>query len=240
MKCWIFIFCIVVSIPAVFAQGLYADVLITLDETGYAEVQGMTNSQKIISSSTLTSKKSDIWTFSASELFEEYVVEIRLPQDSIIHYVKSNAPVQIGTIADRTFVRTSESNSLFNVTIQYSVQKNESPATAPWYIEFIGIVIVLGIFSAIAYLGRKRATKILSANVKTGIDTSMLSERQKRIVEVLERAKVPLTQMQICTELDLPKSSVSRNIDALVKKDILEKSGVGISNKVRIKSTRQV
>jgi uncharacterized membrane protein len=232
MRKSLLLLCILLILPLAFANGLYADVIIELDASGYADIQGTTNAPNLVSSSNLTSKKAAVWTFTATESFEEYLIEVRLPKNSVMHYVKSEAPVQIGTIDEQTFIRMSDSNDLFNVTIQYSIE--EIQTSAPWYIEFIGIIAVLLIFSGIALLAKRKATK--AANFQTSsTDTSMLSERQKRIVEILESKKEPLTQTQICEELNLPKSSVSRNIETLVQKDILEKSGVGMSNKVRIK-----
>jgi uncharacterized membrane protein len=223
---------VLISLPLAFANGLYADVIIELDGSGYAEIEGTTNAPNLISSSNFTSKQAAVWTFTATESFDEYLIEVHLPEHSVMHYVKSEAPVQVGTIGERTFIRTSDSDELFNLTIQYSIEPETE--SAPWYIEFVGILIVLLVFSAIALLAKRKGNKAAAIS-KSSLDTSMLSERQTRIIYLLETKNEPQTQIQIGKELNLPKSSVSRNIDALVQKGILEKSGVGMSNKVRIK-----
>lgn len=66
------------------------------------------------------------------------------------------------------------------------------------------------------------------------IDISHLPERQQEIINIL-RDKKKVTQKQLEELMNIPKSSVSRNVQALFIKGIVEKQNVGQSNYVFLK-----
>ncbi|HHQ45194.1 MAG TPA: MarR family transcriptional regulator, partial [Candidatus Altiarchaeales archaeon] len=63
----------------------------------------------------------------------------------------------------------------------------------------------------------------------------VLTGRQKDIFQLISDSKEPVNQSVICEKLGLPKSSVSRNIDALVKKGLVEKHPAGMSTLLKPK-----
>lgn len=69
---------------------------------------------------------------------------------------------------------------------------------------------------------------------KYNIDYNKLNERQKDIVSFLIKRKGECLQVEIERGLKLPKSSLSRNINSLIKKEIIIKNNVGMSNKISL------
>jgi len=49
--------------------------------------------------------------------------------------------------------------------------------------------------------------------------------------------KTPLTQTDIQKQLNIPKAAVSRNIQRLELKGLIEKEQIGMSNLIRLKKT---
>jgi uncharacterized membrane protein len=60
-----------------------------------------------------------------------------------------------------------------------------------------------------------------------------LTERQKEIVNLVSKNK-RITQKGLQDKLNMPKSSLSRNVESLVKKRILKKEQKGMSNLITI------
>ncbi|MBU2442886.1 MAG: winged helix-turn-helix transcriptional regulator, partial [Nanoarchaeota archaeon] len=58
----------------------------------------------------------------------------------------------------------------------------------------------------------------------------------REIMRIIEKNKKPITQAALEKILKIPKSSLSRNIDSLVRKDIITKEGKGMSNVLFLKN----
>ncbi len=94
-----------------------------------------------------------------------------------------------------------------------------------YFIWIIGIIILIstGIWFFIKY--RKKEPKI---NIEA------LSKRQKQIYLIVRKHK-KITQSNLQDKLNLPKSSLSRNIDSMARKGIIEKKKTGMTNLIMLK-----
>lgn len=195
----------------------YAEVTADISSDGTITFDGITNIPALQGTTdALTTKTGEVWTFNVTtDYVEDFIVTFVLPEGSVITYIKSSAPVAIGDDAGRPFVRVTGSNDILAVTFQYTVKESQSHTW--WWLLLLLLIPLPFLF--------KRKPKTY--------DVHMLSDRQRLIVQVLEKES-PLTQKQIEERVQLPKSSVSRNIDALVKKGILVKEQAGMSNKIAL------
>ena len=66
------------------------------------------------------------------------------------------------------------------------------------------------------------------------IEIDELNSRQKKIIEIIKKEK-SVTQNYLSKTLDIPKGSLSRNIESLIKKDMIIKKKFGNTFKISIK-----
>jgi uncharacterized membrane protein len=59
------------------------------------------------------------------------------------------------------------------------------------------------------------------------------------IVETIQKNKGSITQAKLEKSLEIPKSSLSRNIESLVRKNILVKESKGMTNLIMIKPEKE-
>jgi len=85
--------------------------------------------------------------------------------------------------------------------------------------------------SAIGVMPIKKVKKI----PKLKYDFKGLTARQKNIMKFLIEKNHPVIMSKIVKELNLPKSSVSRNISSLELKGLIEKESIGVSTMIRLK-----
>jgi uncharacterized membrane protein len=229
------------------AQTYYADLSINLGQDGTATISGLTNHPQLESKTTsdLTSKKGSVWTFNLSlpkeDEFSDYVYEIVLPTGAAVNYVKSSGSFRLAGRGDQIIVYGSGENESLSVLIQYQIGATQSKTTPVEYY-YIGAILLISLGGLIFffYLGRK---KHLSSKEKPEfetspneeVDESILSDRQKDILEVLRKAGAPVNQTVICDKLNLPKSSVSRNIDSLEGLGYITKTRNGMSTMIILK-----
>ncbi|HNV00949.1 MAG TPA: winged helix-turn-helix transcriptional regulator [archaeon] len=100
----------------------------------------------------------------------------------------------------------------------------------------IGIIIVIfGIYYIIK--NKKNSTK--QNNNKITYDKDALTERQLKIMELLEKNDGKITQSELQKTLNYPKAALSRNLNSLEKKDIISKERKGMTMLVKIKEKNQ-
>jgi predicted transcriptional regulator len=62
----------------------------------------------------------------------------------------------------------------------------------------------------------------------------ILTDREKQILDIIKKNNGQITQNKIQQELNLPKSSLSRNLLSLEKKGLIKKASKGLSNVVML------
>jgi uncharacterized membrane protein len=214
---------LILSVSA-YAQ-LYADVEFEVQDNGevkitgdtnYAAFQGVTNK--------LTSKEDGVWFLNiTSPVLEEYVYTITLPRYAVINYIKTNNQVRIEEKSGTLSITGTGRDKPLDVKIQYSIdiqQKTESAA----YI--IVTILVLGIIGGAFYFFKRRHMIKVPQKV---LNRDLFTDRQLIILDYLQKHGT-VTQAELERELRLPKSSLSRNVETLVKKGVIFKETKGMSN----------
>lgn len=231
-------------LPIVSAGDYYADIEISVDESGLAAIKGESNYLNFITEGTdrYTSKKQSYWLFelSTEEVFSDYFVLVRLPEGASVNYVKSSGNFRIENLGERLGVRVFGQDEEMSIKIQYQIVKSEK--------SYIGIIItlsivIIGIF--LYFIIKSKKLRVKDEENKSKEDKSKkeeinynldgLTARQKKIMAFLIEKNKPMIQAEIEKELNLPKSSVSRNIKSLELKGKIEKERAGMSNIIRIR-----
>jgi uncharacterized membrane protein len=230
-----------------YAQTYYADLAINLGQDGTATLSGLTNHPQLGSRTTsdLTSKKGSIWTFNLSlpkeDAFSDFVYEVVLPTGASVNYVKSSGSFRLAGREDQIIVYGSGENESLSILIQYQIGETQANSTPTEYY-YMGAILLISLLGLIlfVYLGKKKPISDqkrleFETSPKDEIDESVLSDRQKDILKVLREAGAPVNQTVICDKLNLPKSSVSRNIDSLEGLGYITKTRNGMSTMISLK-----
>ncbi len=213
------------------AETYYADVNIDITGNGLVSIIGETNHPElsIENSPELTSKEGRYWLFNVSvdDYFSNFIYKLNLPNNAVINYMKLPEFARIENSDKGLSIIGTGENKQFEIIIQYSfnnvVQRNYLLTS----LGFIFALVILG-FVLYFYMKTKKLPKCIA-------NTKFLTERQKLIFDIVKKNKKPITQAQIEKITKLPKSSLSRNIDSLVRKGILQKEQIGMSNMIFIK-----
>ncbi len=207
---------------------LYADVIFHVGNDGVVTISGNTNYEGFKGTTNkLTSKQGDFWILNiTSPNFEEFVYSIELPQNSVINYIKSDTPVRIedkGSIV----VTSTGTKEKVNIVIQYSISKGNSNSLLTWIIGIIAIIVIVGI---IYYIKNPKKP----STPEKELNRDLYTDRQLMILDYLKEHGT-VTQAHLEKDLNLPKSSLSRNIQTLVQKGIIFKETKGMSNVIGFK-----
>ncbi len=217
------------------AKEYYADVRFDITESGTVEISGISNHPQLSPKTTpyLTSKKGLYWilTINVTEPLSELVYQIDLPPNSEINFIKSSTKIRIGSSEGRTFVKGSGSNQSLNLMLEYSINAAPGKKGINW------LWPAALIFALVAIAGIFLAKGLLPSKKNAGIHKELLTPRQRQIVEMLEKNGKPMTQKQIEEQMQIPKSSTSRNIETLVQKGIIKKESQGMTNVIYIPKT---
>ena len=135
-------------------------------------------------------------------------------------------------------------NKSFSIIVQYQAEKpTNTIQTIDFSLFLVVINITLFIILIVSYfiyksLWKKKENKKVMTNTNentTEFSFKGLSDRQKKIMDLLIKKNRPLSQSIIQKELDIPKAAVSRNINSLELKGLIEKEKIGMSNLIRLK-----
>jgi uncharacterized membrane protein len=219
------------------AEEYYADITADISLSGETKISGTTNHLLLSPSITqkYTSKNGEMWIFelNINDVFSNYIYEIILPQGSEIEKVQTPGDYRVTTRGDRIAIISTAENKPFSVRIEYMINPQKN-IDYTWVI----VLAVCGIIGAgiiIYFLKMKKKPK--TENKKYDIDA--LTERQVAIVKLIESSGGKITQSQIQKTLNYPKAALSRNLEALIKKEIIEKERKGMTMLVKIKTPLQ-
>ena len=239
---------ILLLFPIVYAEDYYADVKITIDNSGFVTIDGITNHPDFLISNTelYTSKKQSYWLLNITkeDIFSDFVYTVTLPFGSSINYVKTSGFMRIEEEQGKLTISGFGQNKSFFILVQYQVGKTaDTVQTIDFSLFLVIIYISLFIILIVSYfvyksLWRKKEDKKIMTDtneIKTEFSFKCLSDRQKKIMDLLIQKNRPLSQSIIQTELDIPKAAISRNINSLELKGLIEKEKIGMSNLIRLK-----
>lgn len=237
----------ILLVPSLCAQEYYADILIEVDSSGFVTIEGITNYPGLLINNTevYTSKKQSYWLFNLTkeDVFSHFVYVLRLPKGSSVNYISSSSLLRIEDDEGSLVVKGFGEHEPFSLLIQYQVQKLADASSTPQLDAVHGILLTAIIISSVALVfllvkGRKETGSAEEQQQhEPAISFNGLTERQKQIMTLLMDVNIPLTQTDIQKELHLPKAAVSRNIQRLEYKGLIEKERVGMSNLIRLKKS---
>jgi uncharacterized membrane protein len=239
------------------AKTYYADISVDLDSSGGALFSGASNHPLLSEgrNDSHTSKKGALWLFNltlpSEDIFSDYVYVVRLPQGASVNYVKADS-FRISSGAGRILVSGSGSSRPMSVVIQYRMDDNPQATDTSYIYGFFAIILaVLASIAFLLYNKKETAQKEKKETVdepareekKPSIPITpnysryedVLTDRQKDILQILGEMQKPVNQAHICERLDLPKSSVSRNVASLVDLGLVEKKRIGMSTFLSLK-----
>ena len=228
-KIGILILLLVLIMPYANSQTYYADLKININQRGDTTIRGQTNVPNLIGThQNLTTKTGQNWIFNLStHNFSNALFDIKLPEDAVITYIKSTAQINIFAEQGQTHIKGIIQNKPLELIIQYHFQKKENQNNKTLLIISI-ILIIIGI---ILMLKKTKKEKPWYYN-------EALTKRQKQIITILEKNQ-EVNQKFLEQKLNLPKSSISRNILTLEKKGIITKKQIGYSNIITLNKTKQ-
>ncbi len=214
-------------IPIALSQEYYADVNIKVDESGYVTIKGKTNHPDLIveSSQEFTSKHNKYWllNITTQDKFSDFIFELELPKNAEINYLKTPRLARIDNNLGHMKITGTGENQRFVIITQYSFQKMKTS-----YLYFVILFIVLIILIASFFLIKKNKLP------KKKYNLDILTKRQREIFQLVRKNK-KIAQAELEKKLDMPKSSLSRNIDSLEKKGFITKEKKGMTNMLLLK-----
>jgi uncharacterized membrane protein len=238
MKKIFFVFLVFALISPVFSQEDYADVNLRVDERGIVYFSGTTNYEPFTSQSEyFTSKKGPYWllNITTKEEFSDYYLSVEFPKNTEINYIKTSGNFRI-TETPSLRVITSGEEEKIEIVVQYVLISR--PIN---YLNFIGafIILVSVIFIIFFFAKQKRPKheKIdtnKQSHEKLNIIKHTLTDNQKAILDILQQSKGPITQKQLQHRTNLPKATLSRNLELLKQKNIITKQSRGMANVIFI------
>jgi uncharacterized membrane protein len=213
-----------------FALAYYADVTIDVLATGEVSIQGQTNHPTLLEegSQAYTSKKGSYWLLNVSkeDIFERGIVRIRLPKGSEVNYLKAPSFSRFTQEEDKLVLVSTIEQQPFLFLVQYQIRPLTTTSSWFWFLLAGGFLLLLGVLMTL-FFRKKRA--------KQTIDFSSLPSRQRMIMKLLVKHNGRLTQAELEKTTQLPKSSLSRNTDALQRQGFIEKIPVGMTTLIKLK-----
>ncbi len=215
-----------------FAQDYYADVVFDIDDSGVTEISGISNHDLLNETKTsiYTSKKSNMWTFEfkIDDIISNYVYEIKLPKYSEVNYIKVSGNLNVKQNNGRIIITGFGGDTDLNLLIQYKINKVKLKLFILEIVGFI-IVIIVGGYFVYKFIKNKFKKPVNTVNLYA------LTDRQRKMYEILRRERKPMTQHDLEVEMGIPKSSISRNINSLLRKKIILKESKGKTNIIYLK-----
>jgi len=240
-----FLLLLLIYLPSTHADDYYADVDITVDKSGFVTIDGSTNHPDLLIENTgiYTSKEKNFWLLNITkyDFFSDFTFTLTLPEGASINYIKSSGHIRIEEDQGNLVIKGFGKNTNLSVIVQYQLEKNSEILgvnTVDINIVLIVIILVLiGLFFIVYFKGidKKSIDESKSPNNLDDDSLKGLNKRQKDIMQLLLKSRIPMTQNDIQRELGIPKASVSRNIRRLELKGLIEKEKIGMSNLIRLK-----
>ncbi|MFA6089522.1 MAG: hypothetical protein WC755_06675 [Candidatus Woesearchaeota archaeon] len=190
-------------------------------------------------------------------------ISVSLPKNAVINYISSPLLVYIQSSGEVVTIEFTGNNKPAEITIQYEIMSNLDSGFFTTGTIIIGIIVLIMIIASIVFLlNKKKSNKKENIEEKKneehktkqtahhtthteqshhGIDMDKLAtvkltlnETQLKIIDALLEKKGEAKQTVIMYMTNIPKASLSRNVELLAQKNIVEKFYNGTSNFIKI------
>ncbi|MBN1503403.1 hypothetical protein JW930_07730 [Candidatus Woesearchaeota archaeon] len=221
------LFLIIISAFAYSSEKYYADLELQVEDNGVVHTKGTTNYAELSIKDTeyLTSKKGPYWLFNLTtkESFSDYFVSVEFPANTEINYLRVKGSFRLAQNGNLRII-TFGNDEPIEIVAQYKlIVPNRKNYTLFFIVAFALIVFLF-------FIIRKLFPKKSVDSKKTDLIRKTLTQNQLLIFNILIQAKEPITQKQLLHRTQLPKSTLSRNLDIMEKKNILKKQSRGMVN----------
>lgn len=227
------LFLFLILIPISYSQ-YYGNFEIYVENTGEVSINGITNlasMSNVVSSDEFTSKRGSVWTLNITtdEVFDNFIYELNLPKYADVNYIKTTPTFRIADENGRIQIIGTGDNKPLTLVVQYTIN-NTSGILIEYGLILVFLLIFFGLIFVMRFFGfklkrEKNNNKEIMKNDEE-YDYTILPQRQKDIIDILKSEK-KLTQKDLEEKMDIPKSSVSRNLKTLEIKGIIKKEQVG-------------
>lgn len=262
-KIFFLIFFFFSFLSVIYSNNYYADIEILVEENGFVYIDGITNFEKFknFSSSSYTYKNGENWLLNISfdDFFDYYIYELTMPENSIINYIKTTPNLRFETINNRIVLIGTGEKQKFEIIIQYKLNNNNQEESFNYYYLILFFLIIVVVVFIIFYFKykikfkkiRKSLNKditpvnneknnLLIDKIEINLDDEFLEKynlnfRQKEILKIILE-KNEITQKDLEKILKIPKSSLSRNINSLINKNLINKKSLGGTNLLFLKN----
>ncbi len=199
-----------------FSLAYFGDLTIDINQKGEVTITGETDCEELSNLNNVlkfTSIRNNkiLVNISSKCFFESISYELMLPKNALVNYFKSSTRYVITSEKERLIIKSSDSSETLEILVQFSTT-NENQQN---YILFFFITTTIISIIIIIWLVIKQKKSLTIINEE-------LNERQKQIINILLKEK-SISQAELTKRLNLPKSSVSRNVNSLLRKGIIIK-----------------
>ncbi len=190
----------------------------------------------------LTNKKGKFWFFSYQSLEKaDAIVYLKFPKNTEINQVESPLDDSFSSENNRPVLTFKGDDIPLDIKVKYSLKKqaisfNWLYFTIPFVVAFVVIFFLLR-----KKLKKKDKKVKESKKSKQVIDEEKLktikltlNENQLKILEALINKGGEASQTQLSYLTDVPKSSLSRNIELMSQKSVISKFYSGTSNYIKL------
>jgi len=122
----VFVF-VILYFPSVCSE-YYADIDISIDDSGVVSINGKTDHPDLLaeSSDLYTYKNQSYWllNITKNEVFSDYIYTLTLPQGSTINYIKSSGFRGITEESGNLIIIGSGGNESLSIVVQYQIDKS--------------------------------------------------------------------------------------------------------------------
>ncbi len=245
---WILLLSIFLS--PIFAEEFHVDVKIEINDSDWVEISGITNHPKLIIGKTqdYISINSDyhILNITLEDSISGYAYDISFPINAVITPIEVSGDFRMETKERRLHLIGTGENEPLTIIVQYNFGdeheqlirgKNSSANDSQrgilnelLIVQIILILLLIGVLILGGFYLFRHNRKKPEKPEEPKYNPEVLTDRQNLIMKYLEKKKKPVTQAELQREIGLPKASLSRNIDTLIKKGIVGKERKGMTN----------
>ncbi len=228
-----------ISINNIFSQEYYADLSLDVDSKGDILISGVDSSNEFKLNQRIpdyTSKDGKYWliNITSNQIYSNFIFDITLPKGAQINYIKTTPNFRIDEDSGRIKIIGTGENKKVTIIMQYQITDENNKENILKNPNLIGVLgVIIGIL--ITFILNRKKKEVITINQKENeIDFSIFPQRQKDIINILKK-KGKITQKELEIEMQIPKSSVSRNVRTLEIKSIIKKESVGSTNYISLK-----
>jgi uncharacterized membrane protein len=226
---------LLLSASIVNAEDYYADVTFDISSDGSVKISGLTNHPYLQNTTTqdLTTKIRENWAIDINlpETFSEFVYTIKFPEGSEVGELNLPSTYRTTTEGNRIVLIGTGDNTKFVIKANYKINTPQQPIYFTFIIVLI-LAIIIVIVGAIIHTQNKKkneAQPVQNIETQTSYNKDALTDRQGQIMEYLEKNNGKATQAELQKITNLPKASLSRNLDSLEAKGIIGKERKGMT-----------